>query len=59
MPGPGHYQIGSKKLNGFSVSFGSAQRPKPINSDIPGPGNYKIQSSLGNMPKYAISQKKI
>ena len=56
-PGPGNYPInmGTKKT-APSFGFGSSTRETGMKSkmNVPGPGAYKLRSSVGDVPSYAM-----
>ncbi|OWZ17358.1 hypothetical protein PHMEG_0008714 [Phytophthora megakarya] len=49
-------QVDSRKVTAPGAVFGSSSRPQPTNgAQSPGPGAYKIQSSIGQAPACTIS----
>ncbi|KRX08138.1 hypothetical protein PPERSA_01683 [Pseudocohnilembus persalinus] len=56
-PGPGNYKFYDKNLKkGPSYGFGTSKRPETAKRDEPGPGNYNLKSTIGDIPKYAQYQ---
>ena len=56
-PGPGNYNIALQtKKQAPSYGFGSSTREtgKKTNLNVPGPGAYKLKSSIGDVPDYSI-----
>lgn len=55
-PGPGNYEAHMKnKTDAPKFGFGSSQRqPMGNKNDSPGPGAYRINSKVGDVPAYAI-----
>ena len=56
-PGPANYNVGLQaKRTAPSFGFGSSTRDtgKKMNLQVPGPGAYKLKSSIGDVPDYAI-----
>ena len=56
VPGPGNYEIHLKnKRDAPKFGFGSSKRGQnEVKSISPGPGAYKINSKVGEVPAYAI-----
>lgn len=55
IPGPGNYKYYNPALDkGPYVKIGTEIRGKPIKSDTPGPGAYKIPVKIVDVPKYLI-----
>ena len=56
-PGPGGYDIGVKtKKSAPNYGFGSSTRATGTKTklNVPGPGAYKLRSSIGDVPDYAM-----
>lgn len=51
IPGPGNYSNISEE-KGPKYSFGKEQRVKSATSETPGPGNYKVPTSIFNVPTF-------
>ena len=61
MPGPGNYESTLKnKRDSPKFGFGSSTRDGQVNKrlNVPGPGAYKLKSSIGDVPEYAIPGRK-
>ena len=57
VPGPGNYQIGlNDKKNSPKYGFGSSTREtgQKTKLSVPGPGAYKLKSSIGDVPEHAM-----
>ena len=60
VPGPGHYGSNLKnKRDSPKYGFGSSNRDALKRLNVPGPGSYKLKSSIGDVPEYAMPQAKI
>jgi len=60
VPGPGNYEapLGTKKT-APNYGFGTSTRDKGIKKlNVPGPGTYKLKSSVGDCPDYAMPNRK-
>jgi hypothetical protein len=54
-PGPGNYEHSlSDKKAAPKFGFGSSTRATLKGMNVPGPGAYKINSSIGDVPTYAM-----
>ena len=54
-PGPGNYDISAElKPSAPKYGFGSSTRGELKKINVPGPGTYKIRSSIGDVPDYAL-----
>ena len=54
-PGPGNYDISAElKPSAPKYRFGSSTREELKKMNVPGPGSYKIRSSIGDVPDYAL-----
>lgn len=56
-PGPGNYQstlINKKKAPQFGFGSSTRETGKGNKLNVPGPGSYKLKSSIGDVPDYAI-----
>ena len=54
-PGPVNYEINlNDKKAAPKFGFGSSTRAAPKGLNVPGPGAYKINSSIGDVPTYAM-----
>jgi hypothetical protein len=54
-PGPGNYEFSSElKPTAPKYRFGSSTREGFKTLNVPGPGSYKIRSSIGDVPDYAL-----
>ena len=54
-PGPGNYDVHLKnKQSAPKFGFGSSTRTALKGMAVPGPGAYKINSSIGDVPTYAM-----
>lgn len=54
-PGPGNYEMSlNDKRSSPKFGFGSSTRGKLNGNNVPGPGAYKINSSIGDVPVYAM-----
>ncbi len=51
LPGPGNYSLKSEKQTP-SFKFGSEQRGHVIKNDTPGPGAYRIPSTMCDVPTF-------
>lgn len=60
VPGPGTYQKSLvDKKSAPSFGFGSSQQREPIRNTLsPGPGGYKIPTMIGDVPGYAMPNRK-
>lgn len=57
-PPPGNYSPKLKNNNGFK--FSTDAKNKPIKNDLPGPGSYKIPTTIGEVPdRYIASSCKL
>lgn len=56
-PGPGRYTLLRKSGDGPSFSFGSAKKLKQ-DSNVPGPGTYRLPCSFANVPTYLLQRNK-
>ena len=57
VPGPGNYQVGlMNKKAAPQYGFGSSTREtgKQTKMNVPGPGSYKLKSSIGDVPDHAM-----
>ena len=59
VPGPGSYTDKKEKLrqSAPSYGFGTSQRPvlgKNKDQQTPGPGNYRVNCRIANLPEYAM-----
>jgi len=61
VPGPGAYEpISPPRKRAASHVFGSASQREAIkNQRSPGPGNYSIPCSIGNLPGYTNARPKM
>lgn len=58
VPGPGAYAVSNNKQKGPKFGFGTSKRgPEKKPNQYPGPGNYKMQSLIGDLPSYEKSKK--
>lgn len=54
-PGPGNYDVSMEvKPSAPKFKFGSSKRGGLKTLNVPGPGAYRIKSSIGDVPEYAI-----
>lgn len=55
MPGPGNYEIHLKtKRDAPRYGFGSSTRDGlKTKLNVPGPGSYRLRSTIGDVPEYA------
>lgn len=54
-PGPGNYEAHmNDKKAAPKFGFGSSTREKLKSNNVPGPGAYRINSSIGDVPQYAM-----
>lgn len=54
-PAPGHYDAHlNNKTAAPKFGFGSSTRAALKGMNVPGPGAYKINSSIGDVPAYAM-----
>jgi hypothetical protein len=54
-PGPGNYEVNLKnKHSAPKFGFGSSTRAELKGLNVPGPGAYKINSAIGDVPAYAM-----
>lgn len=51
-PGPGQYDTRGR-IGGPKYGFGSEVRGNERKSEVPGPGQYKLPHTVGDVPKYA------
>lgn len=59
VPGPGNYEIHLKnKKDAPKFGFGSSTRGALKKLDVPGPGAYKINTTVGDVPTYAMPGRK-
>ena len=61
VPGPGNYESSLKnKRDSPKFGFGSSTRDGQGNRrmNVPGPGAYKLKSSIGDVPEYSIPGRK-
>ena len=61
VPGPGNYESTLKnKRDSPKFGFGSSTRDGMTNKKlmVPGPGAYRLKSSIGDVPEYAIQGRK-
>lgn len=60
VPGPGNYESHMKqKKDSPKYGFGSSTRDGQMKKlNVPGPGSYKLKSSIGDVPDYSIPNKK-
>jgi hypothetical protein len=61
VPGPGNYDSSLKnKRDSPKFGFGSSTRDGGVNKklSVPGPGAYRLKSSIGDVPEYAIGGRK-
>ena len=55
VPGPGNYEAHLKdKKDAPKYGFGSSTRDEKLKLNVPGPGSYRINSSIGDVPAYAM-----
>ena len=55
VPGPGNYEMHLKdKKDAPKYGFGSSTREEKLKLNVPGPGSYRINSSIGDVPSYAM-----
>ena len=52
-PAPGNYSPKVKQANGFK--FSTDAKSKPTKNDTPGPGSYKIPTTIGETPDRYIA----
>lgn len=54
-PAPGHYEAHlNNKSTAPKFGFGSSTRAALKGMNVPGPGAYKLNSSIGDVPTYAM-----
>lgn len=54
-PGPGNYNFEAKnKESAPKYGFGTSTRKEPKGLNVPGPGSYKINSKISELPQYAM-----
>lgn len=61
VPGPGNYESSLKnKRESPKFGFGSSTRDGGTKTklNVPGPGSYKLKSSVGDVPEYSIPGRK-
>ena len=59
VPGPGNYEATMKqKRDSPKYGFGSSTRDAQKKMQVPGPGAYRLKSSIGDVPDYSIPNKK-
>ena len=62
VPGPGQYVNSGEKLKSRSPSFGFGTSQRPIigstKLNVPGPGSYKLNSKIQDVPTYALPNRK-
>jgi hypothetical protein len=59
-PAPGAYDAHFKnKATAPKFGFGSSTRAAPKGLAVPGPGAYKINSSIGDIPDYAMPNRSL
>ena len=55
MPGPGNYNnMTDTKKSSPNYGFGSSTRKEMKKLDVPGPGAYRLNSTVGDVPAYSI-----
>jgi len=57
VPGPGNYQasmVTRKSSPNFGFGTSTRETGKKTKLVVPGPGTYKIKSSIGDIPEYAM-----
>ena len=56
-PGPGGYNValqGKKQAPSYGFGSSTSETGKKMNMQVPGPGAYRLKSSIGDVPDYAI-----
>lgn len=55
IPGPGNYETHLKdKKAAPCYGFGTSTRVEKVKMNVPGPGSYKINVTVGDVPGYAM-----
>jgi len=55
VPGPGNYEAHlNNRKDAPKYGFGSSTRDEKIRLNVPGPGSYKLNSSIGDVPAYSM-----
>ncbi len=54
IPGPGAYMKSGEPKGSPAFSFGTA-RAIHHDNDVPGPGTYRLPSTVADLPRYAVS----
>ncbi len=56
VPGPGSYAPATRSRAGPAYSFGTSKSVEH-HTDVPGPGAYKVPSTIVDLPSYALPEK--
>lgn len=62
VPGPGSYVNSAEKLKTSSPSFGFGTSKRPVvgatKLNVPGPGSYKLNSKIADVPDFAMPNRR-
>lgn len=62
VPGPGTYVNSAEKLKAKAPSFGFGTSKRPelgaTKATVPGPGAYKLPTKIGDVPEFAMPNRK-